>query len=90
MSLCIEEVVYELVSIFVESLERIGVLVLGFSFLFVKFLERDRDCKLESCGENNKEGQRERIFKVFDEKIIDEEIDELILYFNYCNFEVFL
>ena len=90
MSLCIKEAVHELASIFVESLERIGVSALGPSSPSAKPSERDRDRKLESRGENNKEGQRERTPKVPDEKTIDEEIDEVILYFNHRNFEALL
>lgn len=90
MSLCVEEAVHELASIFVESLERIGVSALEPSSPSAKPSERDRDRKLESRGENNKEGQRERTPKVPDEKTIDEEIDEVILYFNHRNFEALL
>ena len=85
-----EEAVHELASIFLESLERIGVTALGPGSPSVKSADKDKDRKLESRAENSREGQREKTPKVPDEKTIDEEIDELILYFNHRNFEALL
>ena len=83
-----EEAVHELASIFLDSLEGIGVSALGPRSPSSKLSDREKDRKLESShGERNKDGQREKTPKLPDEKTIDEEIDELILYFNHRNFE---
>lgn len=89
MSVCVEEAVHELARIFVESLESIGVSALGPRSPSSRATDRERDRKLDS-REKDKDGQREKAPKVPDEKTIDEEIDELILYFNQRNFEALL
>ena len=91
MSLCVEEAVHELASIFLDSLDSIGVSALGPRTSSAKPSDKDKDRKLESSrGEKEKDGQREKTPKLPDEKTIDEEIDELILYFNHRNFEALL
>ena len=89
MSLCVEEAVHELASIFLESLESIGVSALGPRSESSKSTDKEKDRKQES-REKDKDGQREKTPKLPDEKTIDEEIDELILYFNHRNFEALL
>lgn len=89
MSLCVEEAVHELASIFLESLDSIGVSALGPRSPSSKATDKEKDRKLES-REKDKDGQREKTPKLPDEKAIDEEIDELILYFNQRNFEALL
>lgn len=89
MSLCVEEAVHELASIFLESLESIGVSALGPRSPSSKATDKEKDRKQES-REKDKDGQREKTPKLPDEKTIDEEIDELILYFNHRNFEALL
>ena len=89
MSLCVEEAVHELASIFLESLESIGVSALGPRSPSSKATDKEKDRKLES-REKDKDGQREKSSKLPDEKTIDEEIDELILYFNHRTFEALL
>ena len=91
MSLCVEEAVHELASIFLDSLDSIGVSALGPRAPSAKSSDKDRDRKLESGrGEKDKDGQREKTPKLPDEKTVDEEIDELILFFNQRNFEALL
>ena len=91
MSLCVEEAVHELTSIFLESLENIGVSALGPRSPSAKPSDKDKDRKPESNrGEKDKDGQRDKTPKLPDEKTIGEEIDELILYFNHRNFEALL
>lgn len=86
-----EEAVHELARIFLDSLESIGVSVLGPRSPSAKPPDKDKDRKLESSrGEKDKDGQREKTPKLPDEKTIDEEIDELILYFNHRTFEALL
>lgn len=89
MSLCVEEAVHELASIFLESLQSIGVSALGLRSPSSKATDKEKDRKLES-REKDKDGQREKTPKLPDENTIDEEIDELILYFNHRNFEALL
>lgn len=86
MSLCVEEAVHELASIFLESLEHIGVSALGPRSPSSKASDRDKD--RSSRAEKDKDGQKTP--KPPDEKTVDEEIDELILYFNHRNFEALL
>lgn len=88
MSLCVEEAVHELASIFLESLESIGVSALGPRSPSSKSTDKDRD--RNSRAEKDKDGPREKTPKQPDEKTIDEEIDELILYFNHRTFEALL
>lgn len=91
MSLCVEEAVHELASIFLESLESIGVSALEPRSPSSKSTDKDRDRKLDNNrAEKDKDGQREKTAKQPDEKTIDEEIDELILYFNHRTFEALL
>ena len=90
MSLAVEEAVHELAAIFLNSLESIGVSTLC-QRSPSKAADKEKDRKLEcSRTDKDKEGQREKTPKLPDEKSIDEEIDELILYFNHRNFEALL
>ena len=91
MSLCVEEAVHELASIFLDSLESIGVSALGPRSPPAKPTDKDKDRKMESNrGEKDSKEQRAKTPKLPDEKSIEEEIDELILYFNHRNFEALL
>ena len=91
MSLRVEEAVHELASIFRESLDNIGVSQLGPRSPSTKPADKDKERKVDNNrGEKDKDGQREKTPKIPDEKSIDEEIDELILYFNQRNFEALL
>ena len=91
MSLCVEEAVHELASIFLDSLESIGVSALGPRSRSAKITDKDKDRKMESNrGEKDSKEQREKTPKLADEKSINEEINELILYFNHRNFEALL
>ena len=90
MSLAVEEAVHELAAIFLESLESIGVSTLC-QRSSSKVVEKDKDRKLDvSRVDKDKEVPREKTPKQPDEKSINEEIDELILYFNQRNFEALL
>ena len=90
MSLAVEEAVHELAAIFLESLENIGVSTLC-QRASPKASDKDKDRKLEVGRiDKDKEVQREKTPKLPDEKSINEEIDELILYFNHRNFEALL
>ena len=86
-----EEAVHELASIFLDSLESIGVSALGPRSPPSKPTDKDKDRKMESSrGEKDSKEQRVKTPKLPDEKSINEEIDELILYFNHRNFEALL
>ena len=89
-SLRVEEAVHDLANIFKDSLQNIGVSALGPRSPSAKPSEKDKERKLESRGDKDKEGQREKTPKIPDEKTIDEEVDELILYFNHRTFEALL
>ncbi|EDO32004.1 predicted protein [Nematostella vectensis] len=86
-SLQVEEAVHELVDIFKLSLEQIGVHELGSK---AKPPDKEKERKSESREGKEKEGQREKTPKPTDEKTLEEEIGELILYFNQRTFDALL
>lgn len=87
LSLRVEDAVYEIVDIFKESLKEIGITELGAK---AKTVDKEKEKKQDSKEGKDKEPPREKTPKPTDEKTLEEEIEELIMYFNHRTFEALL